>query len=213
VTHTAIDLDGHRPALRAHCRHLLHSSSEVDDAVQETLLRAWRTLDRFEERSSLATWLHRIATNVCVDMLRAPQRRARPLDLDADDGTPPSSPRQQDEVVETVEERDAVRRALTVALALLPPRQRTALLLGEVFGWRAAEIAALLGTTVASVNSALQRARATLRAVPPPAPEDTNGHHLLDRCLDAFEQGEIEDLAALLSRPGSHAAVRVSVAR
>jgi RNA polymerase sigma-70 factor (ECF subfamily) len=153
-----LGFEHHRVELGIHCRRVLGSSSEVDDAVQETLIRAWRSVDRFEGRSTTRTWLRRIATNVCLDMLRAPQRRARPLAEVADDeavaATAPGPG-------ETVVRRDEVRLAL-ITVNRLPPRQRSVFLLREVLGWRAAEVSELLGVSVVSVNSTLQRARAAL---------------------------------------------------
>jgi RNA polymerase sigma-70 factor (ECF subfamily) len=215
---TAQELERHRHELQAHCRRMLGSPAEADDAVQETMLRAWRAGERFEGRSSLGTWLHRIATNVCLDMLQAPQRRARPPVVPPGDTDAPVDENGPDEVVAR---RDALRRAFVVALARLPARQRTALVLGDVFRWRATEVAELLGTSVAAANSARQRGRATLRAgwpasepgrSPASGPDDTDGRgrqdgeglgdgvgvELAARCLDAFERYDIEGLARLL---------------
>ncbi|HET6954546.1 MAG TPA: RNA polymerase subunit sigma-70 [Acidimicrobiales bacterium] len=208
-------LEQHRSELAAHCRRLLGSGSEVDDAVQETLVRAWRSFDRFEGRSSLRTWLYRIATNVCLDMLQATQRRARPADPAAwtaagtatgggGEGTAVlcthPSPAADDPLDRAVA-HESVRLALGAALLHLPPRQRSVLLLCEVLRWTAAEVADLLGTTVASVNSALQRARANLAAAQPSAdrsgPMDDAQRALLRRFAAAFEHYDIESLVTL----------------
>ncbi|MGE5636501.1 MAG: sigma-70 family RNA polymerase sigma factor [Nocardioidaceae bacterium] len=215
-----VELERHRAPLTAHCYRMLGSPFEAEDAVQETLLRAWRGRERFEGRSALRSWLYRIATNVCFDMLGARQRRARPMDL-GPARTPeaanleslpeaawiePAPSRllvSEGDPAEAVAARETVRLAFVAALQRLPPRQRAALLLCEVLGWSAAETADLLGTSVASVNSALQRARATLReadegpagAGSPLRPEDGE---LLARYVDAFERYDMEALKALI---------------
>ena len=176
-------LEGHRRELRSHCQRMLGSGFEAEDAVQETLVRAWRAFDHFDGRSSLRSWLYRIATNVCLNMLRGPQRRARPMDLGpSSGGTEPRPSRapiggtatrtvaddrggpMTADPAELVASRDAVRRAFVVALQTLPPRQRAALILRDVLRWRTNEVAELLGSTETSVKSALQRARTTLAA-------------------------------------------------
>ena len=174
------DLERHRVELTAYCYRMLGSAFEAEDAVQDTLVRAWRGLDRFEGRSAVRSWLYRIATNVCFDMLKGRQRRARPMDLgparSADH--PVGSTLPEATWVEPIPDgsvlptgvdpadvavaRDSVRLAFVATLQHLPPRQRAVLILREVLSWRASEVAELLDTTVASVNSALQRARATL---------------------------------------------------
>ena len=179
------DLEQHRVELTAYCYRMLGSAFEAEDAVQDTLVRAWRGLDRFEGRSALRSWLYRIATNVCFDMLKGRQRRARPMDLgparSAD--APVGSTLPEETWVEPIPDghvlpagadpadvavaRDSVRLAFVATLQHLPPRQRAVLILREVLSWRAAEVADLLDTTVASVNSALQRARATLASRDP----------------------------------------------
>lgn len=199
---------------------MLGSATEAEDAVQETMLRAWRAHDRFEGRSSLRTWLHRIAHNVCIDLHRSPRQRIRPMDLG------PASPftttvlaqRPGSEWLEPIPDvrvvtggdpasiavqRDTLRLALVAALQHLPPRQRAVLILCEVLQWRATEAAELLDTTVAAVNSALQRARATLadRQVDDTDvfdPLDDDQQALLARYVDAFERYDLDDLTALL---------------
>jgi RNA polymerase sigma-70 factor (ECF subfamily) len=199
---------------------MLGSGFEAEDAVQEVLLRAWRSADGFEGRSSLRSWLYRIATNVCIDMHRSVQRRARPMEMGP--ASPPREPllgpmlpedrwvtpvpdgRVAPELAdpaEIVQYRASVRLAFVTALQHLPARQRAALILCEVLGWRVAEVAELLGTSVAAVNSALQRARATLRTLPAEAhPETLDGadSELLERYVDAFERYDIERLVSLL---------------
>src|SRR6476619_295582 len=170
----------HRRELTAHCYRMLGSPFEAEDAVQDTLIRAWRSIDKFEGRAALRSWLYRIATNVCLDMLDGRKKRARPIDLspastaDATLGDPLA----EDMWIEPVPDamvvtengdpanvavaRESVRLALGAALQHLPPKQRAVLILREVLHWRADEVAELLDTSVASVNSALQRARASL---------------------------------------------------
>lgn len=212
-------LEDHRRELTGYCYRMLGSSFEAEDAVQETLVRAWRSFDRFEGRSSLRSWLYRIATNVCLDMLRGPQRRSRPMDVGPSSTVASASLRVQPEhmwvtpaldarVVDTgtdpsesVSQRESVRLAFVAALQHLPPKQRAALVLAEVLKFSSAETAGLLETTVASVNSALQRARATLAAVdverldPPSTPEH---HELIARYVDAFERYDMDALIQLL---------------
>jgi RNA polymerase sigma-70 factor, ECF subfamily len=213
-------LEQHRTELTGYCYRMLGSAFEAEDAVQETFVRAWRALDRFEGRAALRSWLYRIATNVCLTMLGASQRRARPMDLrpaqTADTPLPPPLPESAwiepvpDERVvpaggdpaDTVVARESVRLAFVAALQHLPPRQRAVLILREVLRWRADEVAELLDTTVASVNSALQRARATLAAVKPdeqaPREVDEAQRALLARYVDAFERYDMDSLTALL---------------
>ena len=207
------ELEQHRRELTAHCYRMLGSPFEAEDAVQETLLRAWTSLDRFEGRSALRSWLYRIATNVCLDMLEGRERRARPMDL-GPAGEPivenlrtPEVPWLQpvpDSLVadpaDAVAERDTIRLAFVAALQHLPPRQRAVLILCEVLRWKAAEVAELLETSVASVNSALQRARATLEAtdLSPETSFEEPDRELLDRYVQAFEAYDLEALTSLI---------------
>jgi RNA polymerase sigma-70 factor, ECF subfamily len=199
---------------------MLGSGFEAEDAVQETLLRAWRGLDRFEGRAALRSWLYRIATNVCLDMLRGRERRALPMDLaspttaDSPLGEPLPEGAWVEPVpdrlvsgagdpAELVESRETIRLAFVAALQHLPPRQRAVLVLREVLRWKATEVAELLDTSVASVNSALQRARAALgdgkvSAAEPPAPLDDEQRALLTRYVDAFQRYDMDSLTALL---------------
>ena len=214
------ELEQHRRELTAHCYRMLGTPFEAEDAVQDTLLRAWRSLERFEGRSSLRSWLYTIATNVCLDMLDSKQRRARPMDLGEarspdgpigeilpettwiepvpdvlvvpDDGDPAA----------VAESRETIRLAFVAALQHLPPRQRAALILCEVLHWKASEVAELLDTSTAAINSALQRARATLDGA-----ETHDGAHgalseadseLLSRYVDAFERYDMDALTSLI---------------
>jgi RNA polymerase sigma-70 factor (ECF subfamily) len=214
-------LEAHRTELTAYCYRMLGSSFEAEDAVQETFIRAWRGYERFEGRAALRSWLYRIATNVCLDMLGGRERRARPMDLGpARDPHGPIGnilpemtwlePVPDSRVLpaggdpaEVAAMRETVRLAFVAALQHLPPRQRAVLILCEVLRWKAAEVAELLDTSVASVNSALQRARATLEAndVSPgdPPPElDEPDSELLARYVEAFEQYDMEALTSLI---------------
>jgi RNA polymerase sigma-70 factor (ECF subfamily) len=214
-------LEEHRRELTGYCYRMLGGSFEAEDAVQETLVRAWRAADRFEGRSSLRTWLYRIATNVCLDHLAGRQRRARPIDMGPASVSPSAPGPQLPEVTwlepvpdarvlpsgsdpaELAVERDTIRLAFVAALQHLPPRQRAVLLLREVLRWRASEVAELLDTSVASVNSALQRARATLAEHPvldsdPHRPLDEEQRTLLARYVDAFERYDLDALTELL---------------
>jgi RNA polymerase sigma-70 factor, ECF subfamily len=207
------ELEQYRRELTAHCYRMLGSPFEAEDAVQETLLRAWRSLDRFEGRSALRSWLYRIATNVCLDMLQSRERRARPMDL-GPAGEPvvenlhtPDVPWLQpvpDSLVtdpaEAVASRETIRLAFVAALQHLPPRQRAVLVLCEVLRWKASEAAELLDTSVASVNSALQRARATLEAreLTPESSFEEPDRELLERYVQAFESYDFEALTSLI---------------
>ncbi len=211
----------HRRELTGYCYRMLGSAFDADDAVQETMVRAWRSLADFEGRSTLRSWLYRIATNVCLDQLNGRSRRALPMDLAGDPYPPvPASlagrrpmtawvepmldrqvlPEDGDPAEQAVA-RESVRLAFVAALQHLPPRQRAVLILREVLRWKAEEVAGLLDTTVASVNSALQRARATLAdlgARPAPRSLDDDDRELLARYLDAFERYDIEAFVQLL---------------
>jgi RNA polymerase sigma-70 factor (ECF subfamily) len=187
---------------------MLGSPFDAEDAVQDTLVRAWRNIDRFEGRAALRSWLYKIATNVCLDMLKAGRRRARPMDLG-----PAQEPLFENLNVPTevtwiepmpdpadaAVEHETIRLAFVAALQHLPPRQRAALILCEVLRWQATEAAELLDTSVASVNSALQRARATL-ADADVREVDTAGVDaaLLERYVAAFEAYDIDLLTELL---------------
>jgi RNA polymerase sigma-70 factor, ECF subfamily len=214
-----LELEGYRRELTGYCYRMLASGFEAEDAVQETMVRAWRAIDRFEGRSALRSWLYRIATNVCLDMLRGPQRRARPMDLGPSstaDGNldapvaesvwvqpiPDATVLPSDgDPAELAASRESIRLAFVAALQHLPARQRAVLILREVFRWQASEVADLLDTSVASVNSALQRARATLADSDldtVPTQVDAEQQDLLARYVDAFERYDIESLVALL---------------
>jgi RNA polymerase sigma-70 factor (ECF subfamily) len=212
-------IEEHRASLTGHCYRMLGSAADADDAVQETMVRAWRSLDRFEGRASVKTWLHRIATNVCLDQLNDKSRRMRPFE----EGEPSTL------ATATLETRDrmhwlepipdaraipagstpfehavlkqSIRLAFVAALQHLPPRQRAALLLTEVLGWSAAEVAECLEMTVAAVNSGLQRARATMaarNATISPDVLDEDQSALLDRYVDAFHSYDVDALVSLM---------------
>jgi RNA polymerase sigma-70 factor (ECF subfamily) len=210
-------LDQHRGELTAYCYRMLGSAFEAEDAVQETLLRAWRAFERFEGRSALRSWLYRIATNVCLDMLNGRERRALPIDLgparepvEANLNARPEvtwiGPIPDSAVADPAEKavaRETIRLAFVAALQHLPPRQRAVLILCEVLRWKASEVAELLETSVASVNSALQRARATLEASDVRAADTTVAldgpdRELLARYVAAFESYDIDALTALI---------------
>ncbi len=216
-------LEIHRVELTGYCYRILGSAFEAEDAVQETFIRAWRAYDRFEGRAALRSWLYKIATNVCLDMKGASQRRARPIDINPalTAGHPLGQPLADAHWVEPAPDdrtivaggdpadvavaRETIRLAFIAALQHLPPRQRAVLILREVLRWRAEEVAELLDTTVASVNSALQRARATLaqrnlvETDPTPAVLDDEQLALLGRYVHAFEQYDMDTLTSLLN--------------
>jgi RNA polymerase sigma-70 factor (ECF subfamily) len=207
--------EGHRAELLAYCYRMLGSPFEADDAVQETFIRAWRGLEGFEGRASLRSWLYRIATNVSLDLLEGRERRARPVDLG-----PAQEPIESNlnilaeatwlepipgdgDPAELAVSRETIRLAFVAALQHLPPRQRAVLILCEVLRWKATEVAELLETSVASVNSALQRARATLdernlSAVDTSPSLDEANAELLARYVQAFEQYDLDALTALI---------------
>jgi RNA polymerase sigma-70 factor (ECF subfamily) len=215
-----IDPEPYRRELTGYCYRMLGSGNEAEDAVQETMIRAWRHAGSFEGRSSVRSWLYRIATNVCIDMQRHVQRRARPMEMG------PASPPEESHLgpllpestwvtpipdrsvapegadpADIVGYRESIRLAFVTALQHLPARQRAALILCEVLRWQVAEVAELLETSVAAVNSALQRARARLGALSPddvPGTLDDADAELLERYVDAFERYDIEKLVTLL---------------
>lgn len=221
---TEVVLEQYRPALTGHCYRMLGSVVDAEDAVQEAMLRAWKGMDDFAQRSSLKTWLYRIATNVCLDMLKATSRqRLRPLEVSLEpavvvDGMPlPQRPREQwvepipDAMAIPAEDdsdpeerailRESIRLAFVAALQYLPPRQRAVLLLTQVLGWSAAETAENLDMTVPAVNSALQRARATLEARNPAVVPRKLSHEqarLLAKYVEAFERYDVNALSSLL---------------
>ena len=206
---TAEALEQHRRELTGYCYRMLGSAFDAEDAVQETMVRAWRSLDRFEGRSALKSWLYRIATNVCFDSLAGRERRARPMDLGPAQEPLFENLAELPEVTwitplptpdELAEQRETLRLAFVAALQHLPPRQRAALILCEVLKWQATEAAELLETSVASVNSALQRARATLANADVGAPDELDDatRALLDRYVAAFEVYDIDRLTELL---------------
>jgi RNA polymerase sigma-70 factor, ECF subfamily len=217
-----LQLEEHRAELTGYCYRMLGAAFEAEDAVQETMVRAWRAYDRFEGRSSLRSWLYSIATNVCYDLLKGRQRRARPVELgpaspfeSATLGAPLTDgawvePIPEGRVVpdssdpaEQAVARETTTLAFVAALQHLPARQRAVLILREVLRWKASEVAQLLDTTVVSVNSALQRARATLaehevEATEVFKPDDDDQRQLLARYVDAFERYDMDALISLL---------------
>jgi RNA polymerase sigma-70 factor (ECF subfamily) len=208
-----LDIEAHRRELTGYCYRMLGSAFDADDAVQETMVRAWKNFDGFEGRASLRSWLYRIATNVCLDALRVQKRRALPMDLGpasppresllrpwpAEDVWVTPIPDDRLDPAEIAEMRDSVRLAFVTALQHLPPRQRAVLILCSVLRLSALEASEILQTSVASVNSALQRARATLAALPteqrPSSDVPPADRSLLDRYVDAFQR---YDMTALL---------------
>jgi RNA polymerase sigma-70 factor (ECF subfamily) len=208
-TATSDALEQYRRELTGYCYRMLGSAFDAEDAVQETMVRAWRSLDQFEGRSALKSWLYRIATNVCFDALAGRERRARPMDLGPAQEPLFENLAELPEVTwitplptpdELAEQRESLRLAFVAALQHLPPKQRAALILCEVLKWQATEAAELLETSVASVNSALQRARATLATADTAAPAELDDETLalLDRYVEAFEAYDIDRLTELL---------------
>ncbi len=215
-----VQLEQYRAELTGYCYRMLGSAFEAEDAVQETLLRAWRSFERFEGRAALRSWLYRIATNVCLDMLKGRERRARPMDLGPArepeaanlnalpevtwiEPMPDSRVVPDGDPAEVVAARETIRLAFVAALQHLPPKQRAVLILREALRWKASEVAELLETSVASVNSALQRARATLEASNVTAATtassvDEADEDLLTRYVDAFERYDMDALTALI---------------
>jgi RNA polymerase sigma-70 factor, ECF subfamily len=214
------ELEQHRRELTAYCYRMLGSPFEAEDAVQDTLIRAWRSIDRFEGRSALRSWLYRIATNVCLDMLSGRERRARPMDLGASvepvesnlntlpevtwiEPIPDTSIAPDGDPANVAESRETIRLAFVAALQHLPPRQRAVLILCEVLRWKASEVAELLDSSVASVNSALQRARATLdqtdvMSAGSTKPLSDADRDLLARYVEAFQAYDMEKLTSLI---------------
>jgi RNA polymerase sigma-70 factor (ECF subfamily) len=215
------EFEQYRSELNAYSYRMLGSSFEAEDAVQETFIRAWRAYDRFEGRAALRSWLYRIATNVCLDMLDGRKRRARPMDLGPAREPLASNLNTLPEVtwIEPIPDaialdeegdpadvavaRESIRLAFVAALQHLPPRQRAVLILCEVLRWKATEVAELLETSVASVNSALQRARATLEAsevtLADASPSIDNADaELLARYIEAFERYDMDALTSLI---------------
>ncbi|MBW9207836.1 sigma-70 family RNA polymerase sigma factor [Mumia sp. zg.B17] len=223
IATTELELETYRRELTGYCYRMLGSAFDAEDAVQETMVRAWRSLDKFEGRSSLRSWLYRIATNVCMDILGSGQRRARPMDLSATAWQPVvhslaaqraneawMEPMLDERILpdsadpaEVAAGRESIRLAFVAALQHLPPRQRAVLVLREVLRWRAAEVADLLDTSVASVNSALQRARATLSTVRSTSGDtydelDADQQELLAKYVAAFEAYDMDTFVSLL---------------
>jgi RNA polymerase sigma-70 factor, ECF subfamily len=215
-----LKLEQYRSELTGYCYRMLASTFEAEDAVQETMVRAWRSYDRFEGRAALRSWLYRIATNVCLDMLEGRKRRALPMDLGpASSGAVEPGPMlpevtwiepmpdarvapRDGDPADVAVARETIRLAFVAALQHLPPRQRAVLILCEVLRWKAAEVAELLETSVASVNSALQRARATLEASDLSAAGtsalDEADTELLARYVEAFERYDMDALTSLI---------------
>jgi RNA polymerase sigma-70 factor, ECF subfamily len=192
-------MESHRLELQRYCGRMLGSPSEAEDAVQETLLRAWRGAERFEGRAVLRTWLYQIATNVCFDAAKA--RSRRPVPVAEASGLTAACAELDPAHVAFI--RENARLALVAAVAKLPPRQRAVLVLRKVLCWRAAEVAELLGTSVEAVNSALQRARATLEGVDPdrvPPITDAPRRELLARYVAAFAVDDVDALTSLVAR-------------
>ncbi len=217
-----VRLEQHRRELNGYCYRMLGSPFEAEDAVQETFLRAWRGFDRFEGRAALRSWLYRIATNVCLDMSSARSRRARPMDLGPAvapvmenlhtrseetwiEPIPFGMVATDDDPAQAAESHESIRLALVAALQHLPARQRAALILCEVLRWKASEVAELLEMSTAAVNSALQRARATLDSTgttlqDAPAAVDAEQRELLARYVEAFQNYDIDGLTAVIQQ-------------
>ncbi|HEY7592635.1 MAG TPA: RNA polymerase subunit sigma-70 [Actinophytocola sp.] len=209
---TAVEtFEAYRGELTGYCYRMLGAAAEAEDAVQETFVRAWQA-GYDPARAPVRAWLHAIATNVCLDMLRSAQRRARAMDLapaatpgpDLGAPLPPTAWVQPlpdallGDPADVAAQRDTIRLAFVAALQQLPPRQRAVLILRDVLAFSAAEVARLLGTTVAAANSALQRARVTIRTPAPAQPLDAGHRDLLARYVDAFERYDVAALTALL---------------
>jgi RNA polymerase sigma-70 factor, ECF subfamily len=219
------ELEQYRSQLTSYCYRMLGSPFDAEDAVQDALVRAWRGRDRFEGRAALRSWLYRIATNVCIDMIKSKQRRVRPFELGPAQAPVLESLNVRPEATwlepipiqliapdpdpaDVAVEKESVRLALVAALQHLPAKQRAVLILREVLRWEASEVAELLDTTVQSVNSALQRARATLAknnlSITDPAPRLSDSDRaLLERYVSAFERYDLKDLTALIREDAS----------
>lgn len=218
-----LDFEAHRRELTGYCYRMLGSGSEAEDAVQETMIRAWRNADRLQSGAALRSWLYSIANNVCIDMLRSAQRRARPMELGGGPSQTetavlgPKLPEdtwlqpiadsrvvpEEGDPAEVAEARETIKLAFVAALQHLPPKQRAVLILCEVLKWKASEAAELLDTSVASVNSALQRARATIDQVAPREEGTTTSvedeqEELLARYVDCFARYDVSSLVTLL---------------
>jgi RNA polymerase sigma-70 factor (ECF subfamily) len=214
------ELEQHRAELTAYCYRMLGSPFDAEDAVQDAFVRAWRARDRFEGRAAMRSWLYRIATNVCLDMLKGRERRVRPMDLGPAvepiesnlnarsakewiEPIPENLIAPEKDPAELAIERESIRLAFVAALQQLPARQRAVLILREVLRWEASEVAELLSTSVPSVNSALQRARATLALSkvtttdPLPKLSDTD-RAMLERYVAAFERYDMAALTSLI---------------
>ena len=216
TTAAELDLEPYRRELTGYCYRMLGSGFDAEDAVQETMVRAWKSAGRLQERGALKSWLYRIATNVCYDMLQGSQKRARPMDfgpastaessLDAplpEEAWVQPLPDASLDPAELTASKETIRLAFVAALQHLPARQRAVLILCEVLRWKASEVAELLDTSTASVNSALQRARATmdelqLEASGPASVEDDEQQELLSQYVDAFERYDVAQLVTLL---------------
>jgi RNA polymerase sigma-70 factor, ECF subfamily len=211
-----LDLEPYRRELTGYCYRMLGSGFDAEDAVQETMVRAWKSAERLQDRAALKSWLYRIATNVCYDMLQGSQKRARPMDMGPastaesalDAGLPEESwiqpvPDANLDPAELTASKETLRLAFVAALQHLPARQRVVLILREVLRWQATEVAELLDTSVASVNSALQRARATMDELEldtsgPATVEDDEQQELLTQYVEAFERYDVAQLVTLL---------------
>lgn len=212
-----LQIESHRTALMGHCYRMLGSLTDAEDAVQETLIRAWRSWEGFDHRASLKTWLYRIATNVSLDMLALRKRRIRPMETgSAGSIDDPLTQRPYIDWIEPIPDalaiptnedpstiamlRQSIRLAFITAMQRLPPKQRAALLLTEVLGWSVSEVAENLNSTIPAINSALQRARSTLASQPEqsqPMLKDSD-LELLDQYVEAFQQYDIDSLTTLL---------------
>jgi RNA polymerase sigma-70 factor (TIGR02960 family) len=200
-------VDPHRAELQVHCYRMVGSMQDAEDLVQETLLAAWRSMDTFEGRASLRSWLYRIATNQSLNALRARSRRPHEVPvMDAPEPTRRIEPSwlepYPDDPEATYEAKESIELAFIAGLQDMPARQRAALVLRDVLGFRTAEVAEMLGTTSTAVKGALQRARAALRKPPtrPPRPDSARERRLVARFADAVQSGDVDAVVALLTR-------------